>query len=160
MKNQTTKMAKDTKKVVVGEEGHGAGDAGAVPAPATTTKNTTPDDGGSAVPDEGGANDEAGLDGGVGTAVPGSEGGANDDAVLDGGVGTAIGDGLIPGPSEEKEGDPFAAAVNEAFALHPMDRLYVTSDGQVFGNEKHAHNHARSLPVRLVETVDRNTWGK
>lgn len=121
-----TKMATKTTKVVVGEGGHGAGDAGAVPAPATTPEtNTLPDDG--------------------------ETGAAHDDASAP---------GVAPISSGEQGADPITAAVNEAFALHPMDRLYVTADGQVFGNEKHAHNHARSLPVRLVETVDRNTWGK
>lgn len=119
-------MAKNEKKAVVGEGGHGAGDAGAVPAPATAPETNTP-------PDDG------------------ETGAAHDDASAPG----------VADPSPEGKGaDPITAAVNEAFALHPMDRLYVTADGQVFGNEKHAHNHARSLPVRLVETVDRNTWGK
>lgn len=79
------------------------------------------------------------------------------------GNGTA---GAVPAPAKKSDQPTAPApkakggAVAEAFAAHPMDTLYVTSDGQVFGNKQHAGNHARTLDDKAVQTADRKTWGK
>lgn len=56
--------------------------------------------------------------------------------------------------------DRFNKAVDEAFAIHPMKRLFVTSDGQCFGDKHQAGNHARTLEVREVTTIERKDWVK
>ncbi len=146
-KKKSAPKAKESKKAVMGGEAGGASN-GTARDPATTTAQP-------------GVDGEAG---GAQTATPpvvaaGSANTYGGDAEKDASV-KAAAVKVVKDAVEKVLAKSAEKAVDEAFATHPMDVLHVTSDGQVFGNENHAVNHARTLDNKVITTVDRKSWGK